>query len=129
MALFLFVLVASAAPAGRQLPLRIASVLVPPVIAQAPAAVKSPPVKDSVQRKPTRRTRAAVSRKIARKTQRVIEPDTTSAVVGGKQKGTYLAAASFPVDLKKFVALAGSMGRLAGQMAISIDSAKLGAAR
>ena len=128
-ALPLVAVTASATPVSRHLPVSIASVIWTPVVAQAPNTGSDPVASksdaanpNSARPKPSRKAKIAVPDKAPSDSESYIEKKLAEGtwVVDGR----VVDAASFPVDLKKMARLAGEMGRLAGSMRITIDSAK-----
>jgi beta-lactamase regulating signal transducer with metallopeptidase domain len=126
-ALPLVALIASASPFVRGLPVESPKVPVSQTFAQAPRAAASPRAIDPVKKKRDSHAKGASSRRARNREAR--NPDTLSTVRPMVTPRDFASAASFPVDLKKFAGLAGAMGRMAGQMAKSVDSARLGVAR
>ena len=116
---------ASATLIARPISTAIATLSLPPMIAQAPAGapVSAPSKPDQNKQTTTRRRKRTASG----------TRDTTPRDDLEKQlaEGTWIVdgrvvdAASFPVDLKQMARLARDMGRLAGKMIVTIDSAKM----
>jgi hypothetical protein len=125
LALPLLTLTASATPIVRPLSAAIRTLSLPPMVAQAPQAVPAPAPSNPDQPKPkTNRPRKPIATVIQVK----IPLDDLEKKLGEGTwvvDGRVLEPGTFPVEVKEMARLAASMGRLAGKMIITIDSAKM----
>ena len=115
---------ASAMPVTRPLNSAIESLTLGPVVAQAPKprAAPAPPAVVSKKPKPNRRRKPETPTAVAEVASDALDKKLAEGtwIVDGR----VVSAASFPVDLQAMARLAADMGRLAGKMTVTIDSAK-----
>jgi hypothetical protein len=127
-ALIVLAFVASAMP-SKQVSIAVASLVVPPVLVQAPAAVVLPSAADSVREKPARHQNEIVSSKKRARNRTSLSHVAASDndETGGKRD--FVAPVFFPVNIQRIAQHADSMGRLAQLVAQYIAIARMRAAR